>query len=730
MSLPTPASPRRRAVRRFTSTGVAASLLLAVSAGHAVQAQAADTVLPAATRYAPTAVPDRLTLIPTADPAHSQKVNWRSTAETPRAQIIEAPAAFGDVHTKATGPINGTDYADIRTVEGTTETVGAGSAGYTNRYHSVEFKDLKPNTRYSYRVGDGTNPTPSTSGSGAGSISNWTAWEDFTTAADGSVPFSFIYFGDAQNYIDSAVPRVFHQALLDRPDAKVLLHAGDLINQTGTSDANLAVQEKEWAEWFDAAGFANATRNVIATPGNHEYNSSTAISAFWKPQFPMPENGPKGDGDAPLEAVRRSTYYTDYQGVRFISLDSSPLQNGPVQESVLAAQTSWLEDVLKDANRPKWTVVTFHHPVYAGTSTRNNSVVRDNWNPLFDKYGVDLVLQGHDHVYNRGNQVKDNDPNDPTKSHGTVYSISVSGGKMYELNQGQNWTDNAANRRVAGGNIQLYQLIDVDGDELTYQARLSNGEFFDGYRVTKAGKAADERTVQDLDSDPESGEQVAPAVETTTELATSAAEVKPGEQVTLRATVSGDGAKGHVRFYDAAQPLGDPVELRDGHAELRTSELREGHHALSAVFVPEDDAAFVSSSSRAVLVGVVKPAEPLPQPAPVTVTTPTPAPVPAVPAPAAPGKAKVTAHVAGTVARNSRASVVIAVAADDRFVPGTVTVTDRKTKKTWKSRAKLRGGLVTVTSPRLKRGTYRLRIAYHGSAVATKGSATKTVRVR
>ncbi|MGX6448714.1 metallophosphoesterase [Patulibacter sp. S7RM1-6] len=723
--MPSRPSARRAPAARVLASGLALSAALAVSAVQAVPAaHAADAVQAASERYAPSAVADRVTLIPTTDPAHSQRVSWRSTAETPRAQIIEAPAAFGDVQTNDLEPIDGTDYDAIRTVDATTEEVAAGTAGYTNRYHHVEFTGLKPNTRYAYRVGDGTSPDPTTSGSGAGSITNWSAWEDFTTPSEGFAPYSFVYFGDAQNYIGSAVPRVFHQALLDRPEAKVVLHAGDLINQTGVTDANRAVQEKEWGEWFAAGALTNATRNVIATPGNHEYNSSTAISPFWKPQFPLPENGPKGEDGEALEAVRRSTYFVDYQGVRYISLDSSPLQNGPVQEQVRAAQTAWLEDVLKDPQRPKWTVVTFHHPVYAGTSTRNNSVVRESWNPLFDRYGVDLVLQGHDHVYNRGNQVKDDDPADPTKSHGTVYSISVSGGKMYQLNAGENWTENGAHRRVAAGNIQLYQLVDVERDELTYQARLANGEFFDGYRITKAGDAPDgARTVQDLERDPDAERPDAPAkaTETTTTLEASAERIEPGRELVLRAKVAGDGAAGQVRFHDGGEPLGDPVDVRDGVAELHTSTLAEGHHAVTATFVPADADAHAPSGSTAVLVAVARPltAPPLTGPAPAPTPTPTRKATP-----------RITAHAAGTARRGGRTSVVVAVSADGRVASGRVTVRDRTTKRTWKRNARLRNGLVSVRSPKLTRaGVHRLQVSYGGSDAAAKRTVGARVRV-
>lgn len=793
-----------RAVIAATLTAaLATSLALGVSSGTAF---AADTALSAAERHAPSALPDRIILIPTDDPAHSQRVNWRSTAETARAQIVEAPAAFGDVLTK------NLETYDIETVDAYRDaTVDTGNAGYVNTYHTVEFTNLKSNTRYSYRVGDGTSSDPSTSGSGATSINNWSAWQDFTTAADELEPYSFIYFGDAQNYIDSSVPRVFTQAMLSRPDAKMVLHAGDLMNQTGTSNANLAVQEKEWGEWFQAGTVLNATRNTIATPGNHEYNSSTAISSFWKPQFPFPENGPTEAGSSTvLEAVKQSAYYVDYQGVRYISLDSSPLQNGPLQESVRDAQVAWFEAVLQDTDRPKWTVVTFHHPVYAGTGSRNNSVVREAFNPLIQQYKVDLVLQGHDHVYNRGNNVADDDVSDPTKSHGPVYSISVSGGKMYTLNTGANWDDNGAKLRATGENKQLFQLVDVEQDKLTYQARLANDTFFDGYTVTKAGDSWDgEKTVQDITVDPELElPAAAEPIDTTVSVAANNQEVQAGAELKVTATVT-DGVAGKVQFRNGNTALGEPVTVASGVATLTTTALPVGPHALYAVFTPDDLEAYAASTSAPVAVQVAQAVEQQPNPtdatavettttlttstkrisygktvklvakvsganvagavqfrsgsnkigAPVTVTNGEatlstkslsvqshaltavfiPADSTKFAASSSAGAKLVVTKAASTVKVSRSAASVrssgkikltikVSSGAD---VSGTVKVTDKKTGKTWVTKAKLKNGNVVVTSPKLRGvGKHTLTVTYSGTSTSASATATTSVRVK
>ncbi|MEZ6045613.1 MAG: fibronectin type III domain-containing protein [Planctomycetaceae bacterium] len=69
-------------------------------------------------------------------------------------------------------------------------------------YHSVNFRELEPATMYAYRVGDGVN---------------WSEWSHFTTASAERAPFSFVYFGDAQNNLKSHWSRVVREAFKDAP---------------------------------------------------------------------------------------------------------------------------------------------------------------------------------------------------------------------------------------------------------------------------------------------------------------------------------------------------------------------------------------------------------------------------------------------------------------------------------------------------------------------------------
>ena len=143
-------------------------------------------------------------------------------------------------------------------------------------------------------------------------------------------------------------------------------------------------------------------------------------------------------------------------------IQSSPGQHSGFEYSRTGNPT---RKVLED-NPNRWTVMTFHHPVFSPGSDRDNIEIRELWKPLIDEFKVDLVLSGHDHSYARTGQVDTEDlVNVPTGYQqaydpeiGTVYVVSVSGPKMYGITKG-----NYA-KRVAE-NTQLYQIIHIDDNE-------------------------------------------------------------------------------------------------------------------------------------------------------------------------------------------------------------------------------------------------------------------------
>jgi acid phosphatase type 7 len=370
--------------------------------------------------------PENIVLNWKEDPATTQAVTWRTDASVNE--------GFAEITLADAAP---TFFINAKRIKAQTESQETENG--TKYYHSANFDSLKPNTLYAYRVG---------------TEEHWSEWFHFKTAGNGKEPFSFIYFGDAQNNVLSLWSRAIREAYSEAPRAKFMIHAGDLINRANA--------DSEWREWFDAGDWIHAMVPGIPTPGNHEYDKGVTgktLSKFWRPNFTLPENG--------IAGLEESVYYLDYQNIRIISLNS----NEQVEE-----QVPWLEAVLKN-NPQRWTVLTYHHPIYSSGNGRDNKELRELWKPVFDKYRVDIALQGHDHTYARGrnltsgSNVKDN-------SGGTMYVVSVSGPKMYKIVQ-ERWMDRAAE------NTQLFQVITIDNDTLRYKAMTVTGQLYDAFDLVK-----------------------------------------------------------------------------------------------------------------------------------------------------------------------------------------------------------------------------------------------------
>jgi hypothetical protein len=384
------------------------------------------------------AYPDRIILTWSEDAKTTQSVTWRtdSTVTIAYAQVVKEESS-----PKIEKPL-AKEYTAI-----TTQLKGANYE--TSNYHSATFTGLAPNEVYTYRVGSGDN---------------WSEWFQFKTApANDDDAFSFIYLGDAQNDIKSKWSRVIRRAFATEGEAKFIVHAGDLINRSNN--------DKEWGEWHYGGGFINGMIPSIPSSGNHEYfrdeNKVLTLDPHWAAQYTLPQNGPEG--------LKESVYYVDYANLRMISLNSQMIV---LDTNSIKVQAAWLEEVLKN-NPKKWTMVTYHHPIYSTAKGRDNKEFRDLFKPLFDKYHVDILLQGHDHTYSRGQNL-------PTgvsaKIGGPMYVVSVAGPKMYKIDVDPKWMD------VFKENTQLFQVINIKGDDLSFTAYLASGEIFDSFKLKKTVK--------------------------------------------------------------------------------------------------------------------------------------------------------------------------------------------------------------------------------------------------
>ncbi|WP_022927783.1 purple acid phosphatase family protein [Patulibacter americanus] len=427
------ASPAR-AVPRLLAAVLAASCGLAVGATGAA-AQALDPT--------PSATPDRIALGLTTTPQHRQAITWR-TDEAVKSGRAEA-VPVGD------GPTTTAD-ADSRT------TVGFGTWTYTSRHHTAVLTGLRADTEYRYRVGDGDGE-------------RWSTWRRFRTARDDDPrPWSFLYFGDAQNDVLAKFAPVVRQAQATVPDAALAVHAGDLINN--------ADQDHQWSEWFAATDGLSDTRPSVTTPGNHEY-SGDQLTRQYGAHFPA------GGTAGPM-----SSFYADHGGVRFVSVNAND------KVPFLTGQQAFVRNALRD-NPHRWAVVVAHQPVFSNSDGRDSSGVRLNWRSIYQEENVDLVLQGHDHTYGRG-YVNADRTGTPGVTTGPVYVVANAGPKYYDLapDDANDWTANDATRVVGYDQTSTFQHIRVEKNRLVYRSYAAAkgpeadapgqlGDVVDAFTVTK-----------------------------------------------------------------------------------------------------------------------------------------------------------------------------------------------------------------------------------------------------
>ena len=384
----------------------------------------------------PSREPDRVILNLSIEPGTSLAVNWRTDTT-----ILEGYVEFA---VATAGP----EFKDLSTLVSAKRehlvTKHLKEPRVSAHYFSASITNLTPAQRYVYRVG--------TEGA-------WSEWYQVRMPDVDSGKLSFIYFGDAQNDLKSMWSRVIREAYKTIPHVDFMLHAGDLINR---HDRDL-----EWGEWFYAGSFIHATVPSIMTPGNHEYGKGVILSPQWRPQFNLPVNGPKG--------LEETCYAINFPNLKLVSLDAEQIDESPY---FLEKQARWLDSILTHDPR-KWTALTFHYPVFSTSPNRDNLKLRERFKPIFDKHKVDIVLQGHDHAYGRG--MVNNVPtgysvND--KSSGTMYVVSVSGPKMYDISKDA-WMDRKAR------NTQLFQIITIDDDVLSFQSFTAHGQLYDAFDLEK-----------------------------------------------------------------------------------------------------------------------------------------------------------------------------------------------------------------------------------------------------
>jgi len=159
--------------------------------------------------------------------------------------------------------------------------------------------------------------------------------------------------------------------------SQAVLNGGDLV-QTGTS-------EDDWVAFFRSMEPVGGTRVLYPAVGNHEYREDLTVP-MWKHYF---------------QYEAKDAHYSFDLGAAHIIVLNSNFEDDPSQRN---SQLAWLESEL--AQPWQWKIVYFHHPGYSvgffnseEAPKKEYKYVQQLYIPLFEKYHVDLVMNGHVHLF-------------------------------------------------------------------------------------------------------------------------------------------------------------------------------------------------------------------------------------------------------------------------------------------------------------------------------------------
>lgn len=236
---------------------------------------------------------------------------------------------------------------------------------------------LSPDTSYVYRVCEKA-------------VDVATPENNLTTHNSGSDSFTFAHVSDSQ--AGSVEFGRIMGAISDRAD--FVIHTGDVVQH--------AQYEYEWSEMLDSNYQNVAGMPIMAIAGNHEtsYNNATyeTVKHF--------------NNNIPAQSSTALGYYYSfvYGNVKFIMLNTNDLEGNKLKSE----QYDWLISELVN-NTSKWTVVAMHNPMYSvgkyGADETRNAIalaLREQLGSVFAEYGVDLVLEAHDHAVSRTYPIDEN----------------------------------------------------------------------------------------------------------------------------------------------------------------------------------------------------------------------------------------------------------------------------------------------------------------------------------
>lgn len=250
------------------------------------------------------------------------------------------------------------DDSDNIIVEATSEKT-VGILPSAQRHYAV-CSTLTAGQKYFYRVGSQTQD-------------KWSLWGSFTTD-DANDSFSFLHITDSQSVTDEEFTN-FRNTVLKAVDTvglpEFIITTGDLVE--------FGYFEEQWDSYYEYVGDIFMKLTLAPANGNHEFLPTPLYYHFY-----IPAGEP------------RAAYYAyEYGNALFVMLDSNNLSD---------KQMNWLKAVLEDSDK-EWKILSYHAASFSTGSHADDELFvlpfKEKIVPIVGEYGVDLVMNGHDHLYCR-----------------------------------------------------------------------------------------------------------------------------------------------------------------------------------------------------------------------------------------------------------------------------------------------------------------------------------------
>lgn len=328
-----------------------------------------------------------------------------SYGNLPGSRMSVSWSTAGSVQTPTLELGTSTDYGHRLTAD------SVSSLRVDSVYHHVDLDQLRPGTTYYYRLSH-AGSTPVTG--------------SFTTAPEQPGPFRFAAFGDMGVEADAAT----NVRLIQAKGAEFAILVGDIAYADSGGMGVSRASQQDFTTWDRLLAQIEPSAKQIpwmTTVGNHEMENGNGELGYdgYRARFRHPVNGAPGG---------KETYSFVRGNVAFIALDGNDATYEYTRNTGYLGSTldDWLRQRLasyRSRHDIDFILVGFHQCAYCtNLAHASDGGVRDRWEALFDQYQVDVVINGHNHCYERTHLMRGGVP---VQEAPTGATVDTSQGTLY-----------------------------------------------------------------------------------------------------------------------------------------------------------------------------------------------------------------------------------------------------------------------------------------------------------